>query len=190
MAAVRLSMDVVERVAQIPPVRPFLNHTQQILLDVVGAVRNLRDEDDVQCLVFLADEFAILLPNPFYFSLHGAADTPLPWSLVLRDTLRALLAIGLIGWENGGLRTYGDLVGTTPASGTINSRISWLATLSPRERRVLAQIALDLRDSGISLLSRDAEARFQQATIQALGAEAGDALVRRLSAVRWQLSST
>jgi hypothetical protein len=153
------------------------------VLECVAAVRNLRDEEDVQCLLFLADEFALLQSNPFYFSAQGMDEAQRPCSLVLRDTLVRLLDCGLIRWDNGHLQAYISIVPLV-APGMLRTTISWLAALSSIERSALAQAALTLRAQGISARAPAAEGFFRPALSQLLGTDAAEALVRRLFTVR------
>src|SRR5581483_9343699 len=107
-------LDSLDRVAPLSSTYPRLSRTQQVVLECVAAVPNLRDAEDVQCLLFLADEFALLRPNPFYFSAPRVEGAAVPCSLVLRDTLGALLDRELIVCEEGNLRTYGGIVPRGP----------------------------------------------------------------------------
>src|SRR6185437_6365009 len=86
------------------PKRQSLSRTQQALLLLVNAVSDLRDEEDLQCLAFLAGELGILRHTPFYFS-RGSASR-IPHSVVLDDTLQVSISAGLIGRESGALRAY------------------------------------------------------------------------------------
>ena len=120
-----------------------LSHTQRSLFELISAVRNLRDEDDVQRLVFLATEFGVLQPSPFYFSRRLVQELLTPMSLVLRDALGALLECDLLRWEGGRLCAYGDLWG--PERAAPHMDVTWLGALSATERGVLAQATLDLQ---------------------------------------------
>ena len=118
-----------------------LGRTQCVLLDVLRAVHDVQDEEDLQCLVFLADECGFLRPDPFCFGISLSSGTRLPWSLILRDTLEQLRGVGLV-IDDGCLR---------PAlryrsSGTVAPEgLARLAALSASERRSLAGGALPLR---------------------------------------------
>jgi hypothetical protein len=149
-----------------------------VVLEYVAVVPNLRDEEDLQCLLFLADEFALLRPNPFYFSVQHAGEMALPCSLVLSDTLSTLLDRGLIVCEGGNLHAYGDIVPRDP----LHSALAWLAALSPIERYALAQAALALRTQGVCAQARSAREAFRQALCQTLERDAVEALLRQLSA--------
>lgn len=184
MAVARLSLADAGSVAALPSIEPDLNHTQQTLLDTIGVVRNLRDEDDVQCLLFLAGEFALIRPNPFYFSLHTADDATQPCSLILRDTLRVLLDGNYVHWDRSGLLVAQDSLPVALHTGIDRGRLALLAALSPRERRMLAQAALELRDSGVDVRAQMADASFAQRLAQA----DGDVEVHRLILMRHRLS--
>jgi hypothetical protein len=170
-----------------PQSKQGISHIQQTLLELVAAIRDLSDEDDLQCLVFLAGELGILRPTPFYFS-RGNGCTQVPQSLVLHHTLDTCLEEGLIGWDNGCLRCI--QVEPTGGPSAVHSGISWLAMLVPFERRALTQATLELHSTGIRLLSSQAEVPFRHAITRALGwVEGAEAAERRLNMVRYQLSN-
>jgi hypothetical protein len=163
--------------------------TQHALLALIRAVRNIRDEHDIQCLAFLAGEFGLLRQTPFCFSRAVSRDRFAPESLILRDTFRIMLNRRLIAWENGSLRV---LVEGNPASldhERLHGGISWLGALLPRERHVLTQATIDLHDSGSNLLSSAADLPFRKIVAQMLdGGQEAAVAERRLSMVRRQLS--
>jgi hypothetical protein len=162
-----------------------LSRTQQTMLLLVNAVPDLRDEDDLQCLAFLAGELAVLRRTPFYFS--RGADDLLPQSVVLSHTMRGCMEAGLIGWENGCLRAYARLE-TAGAETTMTAGVSWLAMLLPSERRVLTQVTLNLHGIGIHVLSPAADVPFRHAVARALrAADGADSIERRLRMVRFGL---
>jgi hypothetical protein len=173
-------MGTLDRIAPLSATYPCLSRTQQVVLEYVAAVPNLRDEEDAQHLLFLADEFALLRPNPFYFSAQHAGDTMLPCSLVLRDTLNTLLDRGLIGRGQDSLYVYSDMLPRTAP----HSALAWLAALSPIERAALAQAALMLRTQGLCAHARSAGDAFRKALGQMLDGEATEALMRQLPGVR------
>jgi len=165
--------------------RQGLSRTQQTLLLLVNAIPDLRDDDDLQCLAFLAGELGVLPHTPFYFS-RGAGSF-MPQSVVLDHTLRECLELGLVGWENGRLRAY-----ATPeargAETAMTAGVSWLAMLLPSERRVLTEVTLNLHARGIHALSTAADLPFRQAVILALGSSEGaDTVERRLRMARFGL---
>ncbi len=181
------SAQPVNSAVAVPLSKQGISRTQQTLLELVAAIRDLSDEDDLQCLVFLAGELGILRPTPFYFS-RGNGCTQVPQSLVLHHTLDTCLEAGLIGWDSGCLRCIAT---EAPAdSSPVRSGISWLAMLLPFERRALTQATLELHSTGIRLLSAQAEAPFRHAITRALGwVEGAEAAERRLNMVRYQLSN-
>lgn len=163
-----------------------LSRTQQIMLLLVNAVPDLRDEDDLQCLAFLAGELGILRHTPFYFS--RGSDTRAPQSVVLSHTLRGCIEAGLVGWENGCLRAYASPE-TQGAEAAMTAGVSWLTLLLPSERRVLTQATLSLHGMGIHALSPLADAPFRRAVARALDAsDEADTVERRLRMVRFGLS--
>jgi len=166
-----------------------LTRTQCTLFDLVCAVRNVRDEDDLQHLAFLATEFGILRQSPFCFSRFDEEEVDAPRSLVLRDSLHALMDHGLILWDGSSLRARGGMTAFVTGVPPLHRSISWLGALSPLERRVMTRTALDLHGTGVSLLSRQAEVPFRRAVSAGLsGTENAEVAVGHLSAVRWQLS--
>jgi len=178
--------DPVSSPIALSPARQELSRTQQTLLLLVNAVPDLRDEEDLQCLAFLAGELGILRHTPFYFS--RGTGPHLPHSVVLRDTLRVSISAGLVGRENGCLRAY-----ATPeakgAEAQMTEGVSWLSMLVPAERRVLTQTVLNLHARGIHALSPSASVPFRHAVLGALGtAEGVDNVERRLRMVRLGLS--
>lgn len=179
MAVARSPMDTLDRIAPRSSTYPYLSRTQRVVLEYVAAVPNLRDEEDVQHVLFLADEFALLRPNPFYFSAQHAGDRMLPCSLVLRDTLHTLLNRGLIVREEDRLCAYSESRSGTAPQGAL----AWLAVLSPGERAALAQATLMLRMQGLYAQARSAGDAFRKALGQTLGGDAVEALMRRLPAM-------
>jgi hypothetical protein len=118
-----------------------LGRTHRVLLDVLRAVQDVQDEEDLQCLVFLADECGFLRPDPFCFGISLSSGARLPWSLILRDTLEQLRVAGLV-IDEGCLRPAPHY----RPSGTIApDGLAWLASLPASERRTLAGGALPLR---------------------------------------------
>jgi hypothetical protein len=175
--------------AAIPVLPQQFTFTQRTLFDLVCAVPDMRDEEDVQHLAFLAGEFGVLRPSPFYFSRHDAQNLPAPCSLVLRHALASLIASGAIRRDAGGLHPCLDRVDRSRHSSALHSGIAWLSSLSSLERRALARTALHLHGNGVNLLSQRAEIPFRRALSGELGAvEGAEAAERRLSAVRRQLS--
>jgi hypothetical protein len=167
---------------------PAASRTQHTLLALVRAVRNIRDEHDVQCLAFLAGELGLLRQTPFCFSRAISRDSFAPESLILRDTYRMMLNRRLIGWENGHLRVLLESSPDTPEHEWLHEGISWLAALVPQERHVLTQATIDLHDSGSNLLSSAADLPFRKSVARILdGAEGAAVAERRLSMVRRQL---
>jgi hypothetical protein len=163
--------------------------TQHVLLALVRAVRNIRDEHDVQCLAFLAGELGLLRHTPFCFSRAVSRDRFAPESLILRDTFRVMLNRRLIGWENGSLRALVEDNASSADHERLHDGISWLGALQPRERHVLTQATIDLHDSGSNLLSSSADLPFRKIVASMLdGGNEATAAERRLSMVRRQLS--
>lgn len=125
-----------------PEIDPLqLGRTQRVLLDVLRAVHDVQDEEDLQCLVFLADECGFLRQDPFCFGISLASGTRLPWSLILRDTLEQLRAAGLVT-DEGVLRPAPHY---RPSGTAAPDGLAQLASLSASERRTLAGGALPLR---------------------------------------------
>ena len=160
MVIVHSSAPVVESPIRLPFDNRRLSHTQKVLYDLLCVVGNLHDNDDVQCMVFLAGEFGILHSSPFYFSRRLMEEKLAPWSLVLRDALRTLLDWKLVGWENGWLRS-------SPTNGMVDQSVhvspdgvAWLSALSPGERAALAQSLLDTSRSGGSASAARVKASF------------------------------
>jgi hypothetical protein len=152
-------------------------------------VRNVRDEDDLQCLAFLAGELGILHPSPFYFSRECARGIVVPQSLILRDTLNALLLNHDLSWDHGVLRLYADLQIPEGEPAGLAGGVSWFGALTPAERGIFAQATIDLHRLGISVLCHRAEMLFRRGVVRLLGGVAGaEASERRLNTVRWQLS--
>lgn len=176
MAVAQSSLDTRDRVAPLASTYPRLSRTQQVVLECVAAIPNLRDEEDVQCSLFLADEFALLRPNPFYFSGQGDEGAVAPCSLILRDTLGVLLDRGLIVRDERSLRAYSGIM----PRGLLSTAVAWLATLSPRERLALAQAVLTLRAQGLCAQARSAGPTFRQTLGQLLGSDAAESLLCRL----------
>lgn len=162
-----------------------LSRTQQTLLLLVNAIPDLRDEDDLQCLSFLAGELGVLPHTPFYFS-RGAGSS-MPQSVVLGHTLRGCVELGLVGWENGILRAYATPE-TKGVEAAMTTGVTWLAMLLPSERRVLTEVTLSLHAMGIHALSPAADEPFRQAINRTLGSSEGaDTVERRLRMVRFGL---
>jgi hypothetical protein len=169
------------------PARQGLSRTQQALLLLVNAVSDLRDEEDLQCLVFLAGELGILRHTPFYFS--RGSGSRLPHSVILDDTLQVSIAAGLIGRESGGLRAYAAPE-TKGTDAQMTAGISWLSMLAPHERLVLTHAVLNLHAGGIHVLSPSASLPFKHAVLQALeSADDAENVERRLRMVRLGLST-
>lgn len=165
------------------------SQAQSALMALVHNVRNVQDENDLQCVAFLAVELGILRPSPFYFSYDPAEEVSTPCSLILRDTLHALLVSHHLGWDHGALRLRTDMPPTVHEVSGVASTASWLGALSPSERGIFARVTMDLHRRGIGVLSHRAEMLFRRAVARLLGAGAGeDAGERRLSTVRRQLS--
>ena len=170
------------------PARQGLSRTQQTLLLLMNAVPDLRDEEDLQCLAFLASELGILRRTPFYFS--RGAGSHLPHSVVLDDTLRVSISAGLVGRESGGLRAYAAPE-AKGAEAQMTAGVSWLSMLAPYERLVLTQAVLNLHACGIHALSSSASGPFRHAVLQALdSADDADKVERRLRMVRLGLSTS
>ena len=165
--------------------RQGLSRTQQTLLLLVNAIPDLRDEDDLQCLAFLAGELGVLVHTPFYFS-RGAGGL-MPQSVILGHTLHGCVESGLVGWENGCLRAYATPE-TKGSETAMTAGVTWLAMLLPAERRVLTEVTLSLHARGIHTLSPAADIPFRQAVNQALASNEGtDTVERRLRMVRFGL---
>jgi hypothetical protein len=170
------------------PARQGLSRTQQALLLLVNAVSDLRDEEDLQCLAFLAGELGILRHTPFYFS--RGSGSRLPHSVVLDDTLRVSISAGLIGRESGGLRAYAAPEARA-TDAQMTAGISWLSMLAPDERVVLTHAVLNLHAGGIHTLSSSASAPFKHAVLAALeSADDAENVERRLRMVRLGLSAS
>ena len=92
----------------VPPAPASANRPQHTLLALVRAVKNLRDELDLQCLAFLAGELGMLQNTPFCFSLALSQDRAVPESLILRDTFDTMLRQHTLGWDCGQLRALVD----------------------------------------------------------------------------------
>jgi hypothetical protein len=183
------SLEEAPSVVETPLEARALGRTQQALLEVVRSVRNLRDEDDVQCVAFLAGELGLLHPTPFYFSHAGGGRGQAPYSLILQGALRDLLTRHGLGWDAGGLRVHVAIPSARADSIVIGEALSWLGALSSAERKLLMQTTLDLRRGGVHLLARGAEILFRRTVARLLGAvEGAEDIERRLSAVRRQLS--
>jgi hypothetical protein len=156
---------------------------------MISTLHNLSDEADVQCVMFLATEFGLIRPAPFYFSRSGAPGVPAPESLVLRHTLQELLDTSCVTWENGCLRCVENLAGM-PAMLDVQGGIAWLGTLSARERKVLARATLDLHRAGVDVVSPMADTPFRASITRALGdLEGFELLEHRLMMARYQLRS-
>jgi hypothetical protein len=170
------------------PERRPIGRTQLALLSLIQAVRNLRDEHDVQCLTFLAGELGLLRHTPFCFSRKITRERPSPESLILRDTFSTMLDGGLIGWDGGSLHSLSDVNIEAHEQVTLHSGVSWLGSLSPHERTVLTQATVDLHASGANLLSSEADMPFRRIVARILGnAPGADASERRMCMVRRQL---
>ncbi len=170
------------------PARQGLSRTQQTLLLLVNAVSDLRDEEDLQCLAFLAGELGILRHTPFYFS--RGSGSRLPHSVILDDTLQISISAGLIGRESGGLRAYA-MPDTKATDAQMTSGISWLSMLAPHERLVLTHAVLNLHAGGIHALSSSASGPFKHAVLEALeSADDAENVERRLRMVRLGLSTS
>jgi len=170
------------------PKRQSLSRTQQALLLLVNAVSDLRDEEDLQCLAFLAGELGILRHTPFYFS-RGSASR-IPHSVVLDDTLQVSISAGLIGRESGALRAYAAPE-TEGTDAQMTAGISWLSMLAPHERLVLTHAVLNLHAGGVHTLSSSASSAFKHAVMEALeSADDAENVERRLRMVRLGLSAS
>jgi hypothetical protein len=168
--------------------RQGLSRTQQALLLLVNAVSDLRDEEDLQCLAFLAGELGILRHTPFYFS--RGSGSRLPHSVVLDDTLQVSISAGLIGRESDGLRAYAAPE-TRATDAQMTTGISWLSMLAPHERLVLTHAVLNLHAGGIHALSSSASGPFKHAVLEALqSADDAENVERRLRMVRLGLSAS
>jgi hypothetical protein len=176
-------------VAISPPVEwRLIGRTQLALLSLIRAVRNLRDEHDVQCLTFLAGELGLLRQTPFCFSRRITRERQSPESLILRDTFNTMLDRRLIGWQDGALQALSDTYPDDSGPVKVHHAVSWLGSLSPLERKVLTHATIDLHQSGANLLSSSADMPFRRIVARILGNAAGaDASERRLSMVRRQL---
>jgi hypothetical protein len=136
--------------------------TQQVLLELVYAVRNLRDESDVQCLAFLAGELGLLRETPFCFSLLPSCDGLVPESLVLRDTFHTMISHKILGWDGGNLLVLIDPSSFMDDHGVLSDGVSWLGALLPSERQMLTQVTVQLRATGGNLLSAGPNLPFQR----------------------------
>jgi hypothetical protein len=162
---------------------------QRIVLTLVRVVRNLRDERDVQCLTFLAGELGILPNSPFCFSRALGQETAVPESLILRDTMHALLERRWLDWEDGQLRNSMAPAGAAAEGPAMAEGISWLGALLPSERLVLTRVLVQLQAAGSSLLQAAAEEKFHLLTARLVGTgAAAEASRQRLSMVRRQLA--
>jgi hypothetical protein len=162
-----------------------LSYGQQLVLGAVAVAQTLRDDEDVQCLLFLAGEFGAFDANPFYFSAQRTGERVLPCSLVLRDTLRSLLDGGYLVLRDGALRVQ-RVPQQTLLPGRRSTLIGWLSARTPAERRALAEAVLELRSLGTPMRARAAVVPFRQTLNRVLGAEAAEVLEHRLDILRLQ----
>jgi hypothetical protein len=145
----RSTVETPSTATQAPLLAWALNRPQQVLVSLVKTVHNLCDEDDVQCVMFLATEFGMIRPAPFYFSRNGAHEAPGPVSLVLRDTLRELLDSAFLLWENGCLTCAGGVSAVVPEREcSFREDLAWIEGLSSQERKALACTALSRQNAG------------------------------------------
>ncbi len=134
--------------SDIPPARPSANRPQHTLLALVRAVKNLRDESDLQCLAFLAGELGLLQNTPFCFSLALTQECAAPESLILRDTFDTMLRQRTLGWDGGQLRVLVDVETASDAPSFVRDRLTSLSTLQPNERQALARVIIQSHVSG------------------------------------------
>ncbi len=172
----------------VPSAPPSANRPQHALLALVRAVRNLRDELDLQCLAFLAGELGILRNTPFCFSLALSQDSAVPESLVLRDTFDTMLRQHTLGWDAGQLRALVEAEVAADESSFIHERLSWLASLQPNERQALTRVVMQSPSSGTSVARPAVDGLLRSILARVAGDEVPEAIARRLSTVCGQLA--
>jgi hypothetical protein len=158
---------------------------------MVKMVHNLRDEIDVQCVMFLATELSMIRPAPFYFSRSGAQGAPAPVSLVLQDTLQELLDTTVLAWDNCSLRCTQDLSSIAPDLDLhFHKEAVWFGQLSAPERKALACASLGRHGTSQDVVALRAEMPFQTVIARACGDPDTFTLLKRLiSREQYQLHS-
>jgi hypothetical protein len=167
----------------VPSAAPSASRPQHALLALVRAVKNLRDELDLQCLTFLAGELGMLQNTPFCFSLALSQDSAAPESLILRDTFDTMLRRHMLGWEGGQLRTLVDAEIAPDDRSFIRERLTWLATLQPHERLALTRVVIQSRVSGSTVARPAAEGLLRGLLSRIKGEDVPEAVARRLGTV-------
>ena len=125
----------------------LLSRAARTIIDLVDVVGNVRDGEHLQCLVFLAQEFALLAEPVFLFGSMGP-DPRRPYSLLLEDHFLMLLRDGIIDLDGSGrLRARRDLF-ALPCSSLTGRRLAALSDLSPAETALFAAAVLCLAGEG------------------------------------------
>ena len=124
-----------------------LGRAARAIIDLIDVVGNIRDDDHLQCVAFLAQEFGLLSEPLFLFGSMGS-DPGRPHSLLLESHFYTLLRDGMIDLDGTGrLRVRRDLFGL-PSSGLAGRRLVALNTLSPTEATLFAAAVLRLAREG------------------------------------------